>query len=333
MKKKVFNKTVKYVISIIFIILVSWIIIENIDTSKENIDNNTFNKNTTESNLNSMVLYFYDNKTNCKLNGELYAGDTFIGEFKNGSFNLSHENYTKYFYLDGQFYITGLTDSCFKENGNLPYMEVWNVSDLENDIQNNKSYKFVADLTPRSPRYYGEMMGFVRPEETRDYLAKYITFENNTETDLDNIANFAIRYRADSLLFNQADYWQTPKEALDRREGDCEDWVIAILSAMREYNNSLECYGALWDTHLSVICFLGNKMIIYDQGQTKFLATLNSPGLTELERKAKIRSTRNDYFEYYGIESNQRMLHALFNEKDLITFKTEEDFVNWVANR
>jgi len=276
-------------------------------------------------------LLFYDNKTNCKLNGDIYFGNNFVGTSKDGNFTLSKIDYDKFW--NSEVTIQGLTDNCYGENENLPFFESWTISDLDYYFEVDEQIEFNTELNPRWPKYFEAMQGFVRPEETKEYLDKYLRFENDTQKDLDKISSYSIRYRYDSGLFNEAEYWQTPKEALKRGEGDCEDWAVATLSMMREYNNSLECYDALWETHLSVICFLKNSMIIYDQGDTKFWVTLNNPNLTELERKANIRNARNNYFENFGIESDERMLYGLFNERDLITFETEEDFVDWVVNR
>lgn len=45
--------------------------------------------------------------------------------------------------------------------------------------------------------------------------------------------NRAISYREDSDLWGQPDHWATPREALSKGSGDCEDYAIAKMQALR----------------------------------------------------------------------------------------------------
>ena len=141
-------------------------------------------------------------------------------------------------------------------------------------------------------------------------------------------ANFTYQDEAEGV-----DYWQTPEETAKLKKGDCEDWAILILSMFREYNPSLNCYGALWETHMSVLCYSDSSFLIYDQAKTKFKTTLETENMDQeiviQENKVAIRSMLNSYFSDYGISPNQRKLYSLFNEKELFIFNSTEDFVNW----
>lgn len=278
---------------------------------------------------------FYDNKTDCKLNGEIYVDDVLLGETKEGVFVLTENEYKQKFKTNSSLYIFGRTDYCFGTDANLPFADYWTIHDLQYSFDHYEDLDFEMNLDPRSPKYYIEMQDFIRPEETESYLEDSLRkyFKNNTWEDLDKIANFAIRYRGDSLLFNKAEYWQTPAESLKKGHGDCEDWAVTTLSLMRAYNNSIDCYNILWPTHISIFCYEKNRFVIYDQDKTKFSTALETENTGDSaviqENKIAIRKMRNNYFDWYGLSPNERRMYALFNEKELITFEKDEDFVNW----
>jgi hypothetical protein len=325
---KIKKSTIWWTIGIIiFLAWLFWPISEDLyEPLDYNSQNNLLNQNIT--------FYFYDNNSECELNGKVYIDNIFVGNSKKGIYNLSEENYLD-LWSNGKIKIKGNTDDCFKENKNLPFIRYWDISNLDYYLENSEVVEFIDDFNPRWPEYPQEMQGFIRPNEAQEYLnsdlRKY--FKENIEDNLDIINGFGIRYRSDSLLFDTAEYWQTPLEAIEKGHGDCEDWAVTTLSLMRAYNPSLECYNALWETHLSVLCFINNSIIFYDQGDTKFESNINFNSLTESEKKYKIRSVRNNYLDYWGIPPEETGLLAIFNEKDLITFEEPEDFVNWVVNK
>ncbi len=54
--------------------------------------------------------------------------------------------------------------------------------------------------------------------------------ELSTEEKLFKINNFfnkRVRFESDNLIWQQADYWATPLETLEKARGDCEDFSIA----------------------------------------------------------------------------------------------------------
>jgi hypothetical protein len=283
-------------------------------------------------------LIFYDNKTDCKLNGEIYVDDILLGETKEGIFVLTENEYKQKFKTNSSLYIFGRTDYCFGTDANLPFADYWTIHDLQYSFDNYEDLDFELNLDPRWPKYYIEMQDFVRPEETESYLEDSLRryFKNNTWEDLDKISNFAIRYRSDNLLFNKAEYWQTPAESLKKGHGDCEDWAVTTLSLMRAYNDSINCYNILWPTHISILCYEDNFFVIYDQDETRFSTRLETENtgesIVQQENKVAIRKMRNNYFDWYGLSPNERQMFALFNEKELITFEEDEDFVNWAIN-
>lgn len=282
---------------------------------------------------------FYDNKAGCKLNGKIYVDNILLGETNGGIFILTENEYKQKFKTNSTLRIFGRTDSCFLNDMNLPFVGDWIIYDLQYNFDNYQDETFELILNPRSPRDYIEMQDFVRPEETKTYLEDNLRryFENDTWDDLDIIASkMKISYVSDEKRFNQLEYWQTPAEVLKIKTGDCEDWAITTLSLIRAYNNSIDCYNIVWQNHISIFCYNNNRFVIYDQDKTKFstsLETKNTNYSTIIqENKIAIREMRNNYFDWYGLRPNERRMYALFNERELITFEKEEDFVDWAIH-
>lgn len=50
---------------------------------------------------------------------------------------------------------------------------------------------------------------------------------------VNSAVNAAIRYRPDIETYNVSDRWATPSETLARQEGDCEDYAILKMAALR----------------------------------------------------------------------------------------------------
>ena len=280
-------------------------------------------------------LEFYETLVNCSLNGKIYVDDKLLGETKKGKYELSEKEYIEKFRANASLQIYGLSDLCFGKDENLPFTESWIIHDLGYYLYNNENVSFDIQANLRKPTEYIEMQGFVRPDEVKPYLESELRkfFKDDTEENLNLISKYGIHYRDDFLLFQKADYWQTPAETLKRGEGDCEDWAVTVLSLIRAYNVSLKCFNMDWQTHLSVFCYFNNKFIIYDQERTKFKTGLKTENtqdpIVRQENQITIRNMRNNYLTDYGIPPDQRKLFAVFNEKELVIFDTDEDFVNW----
>jgi len=287
----------------------------------------------------SIELYFYDNKTNCSLDGNIYSGGTFIGNSKDGKFILFEEDYLNKFEQNSIFYIIGRTGYCFGEDNNLPFYRGWTFVDWDYLFTYEENETFTLELTPRQPRYYEEMQGFIRPDEVKEKLSSINT--NPNKTLYENIKkifwDFHMAYISDFHRFGKREYWQTPAETIKNKNGDCEDWTVTVLSLLRAYDPSLNCYMALWDTHTNIICQINRTFIIYDQDHITKTVVLdpnpNNEYIITQENKIALRSMRNSYFDDYGISADERMLSALFNEKELIIFEERNDFIDWALDR
>jgi hypothetical protein len=272
-------------------------------------------------------LYFKDNPTECVLNGEVYINNNLIGVSNNGSLKIDKDLIDTSNATD--LMIKGNLDSCFGNDFNLPFVEFWKIDNL--DLFTYNSIYFKTNLTPRDPRYYEEMQGFVRPEESTQELNNLNLKSNNKIEDLNKIAEYRISYVTDYNLFNATDYWQIPSETITRKKGDCEDWATTTLSMIKAYDPDIKCYDVLWKTHISIFCYLENSYIIYDQDKTKYKRTLRSE-YNEAENKEFLRLVRDDYQEEFGIPVNERKVYAVFNDKELVTFQNDEEFISWAYN-
>lgn len=288
----------------------------------------------------SIMIYFYDNKTGCKLSGKIYIDNKLIGRALAGYFILNEDVYKEKFKFNSSLHIFGVTDSCFGRDVDLPFAAYWNVYNLENYFAMNETLTLSPSLNPRQPEFEIEMQAFIRPKDVSFYLSefnKYISDARDAEENLDVIAGYSITYATDKLQFGQEEYWQTPIETLRNKKGDCEDWAITTLSLMRAYNESIKCYNALWPEHISIFCYFNNNFIIYDQGKVKSRTALNlnvkakTAETVNQENRIALRNMLNRYFDSYGLGVKDRKLFALFNEQELVKFENNEEFIDWAV--
>ena len=279
-------------------------------------------------------LYFYDLKTNCSLSGTLEIGN-FTAEIIDGKYKLFEKEYQDAKVASGSedvsLVLYGTTSFCFGKNSNLPFYLYW----ISENILEYDDYTFEVEFNPRSPYYPKAMQGFIRPNEVQERLSKISTNENNT--DLENIeiifGKTYMNYASDKGLFKEQDYWQTPSDFISNKQGDCEDWAIYTTSLLRAYNSSLNCYLAVWSTHVNVICQIDKHFIILDQDKIRSNLVLDEDLIFQ-DNQVNARSWRNNYFEKYGLSPDERILFYLINEEEIIEFENgQEDFIAWVLER
>lgn len=219
-----------------------------------------------------------------------------------------------------------------------------NESFVQESIALNSSQKVLSESQEKSqqivrqPQTLEQMQAFVRPDEEKEELEKmYIGKDKTPQEAIDTIFNrFYMPYLEDVTLFGTSEYWQTPKERISNKGGDCEDWAISFLSLLREYNSSLNCYDAIWFTHVSVICRIDRKFLIYDQGKTSGSHIIeenkNEDSAISQQNIYEMRAWLNRYFNNYGLPPNERTLLALINDKEIISFESTENFVSWAVS-
>jgi len=279
-----------------------------------------------------LVLYFLDEKTNCTVDGNLYSKETLIGEVAGGKIELNSSSFNK---IDSEISIKGRTNICFGREANLPFYGSWELTGWDSIEKIGSEENFELDLDPRRPRYPEEMQDFIRPDEVSEKVAE-INFEEG-DTKIEDIERIFRRtymnYASDEGVFGQEDYWQTPSDFLKNKRGDCEDWAIYAVSLLREYDPNLDCYAALWLTHMNVICAVNQTFLIFDQQQTEEQVKLD-PKLIIQDNKIEINKWINSYFKIYGIGVEDRELYYLFNEKELISFNDwREELSDWMLKK
>jgi predicted transglutaminase-like cysteine proteinase len=278
-------------------------------------------------------FYFYDLNTNCSLNGDLFLEGVFLGKAANGFFTLKEEDYKTKFKINSNVSISGLTDNCFGKDSNLPFFESWSVPDLAYYFENNLNVPFEAGLTPRSPRYIQEMQGFIRPNETANFIneRKQLFIGSSLENikKIGNSLDTKFYYKTDLENFKVEDYWETPAETLKREGGDCEDWTNTFLSATLYYNSSLKCYNVRLPTHLTNFCYLGDgQYSLIDQQGIQITVKIYKNGYVQDELK-KMREFVDGYLRGYGISVSESAIYYAYNNKEFKEFSDNEDFIKW----
>ncbi|NCN86247.1 hypothetical protein GW932_00270 [archaeon] len=279
---------------------------------------------------NFVNITIYDTITNCSLDGKLFVNGIFVDYVVQGTYELYEDEIINSNNIQN-ISILGNTNNCFGNNSNLPYYVEWDVFDLF-DYMN---YELIVDLNPRWPDNPKSMQGFVRPEEVADRYSKINIDEENTVLEnLEKIFAYGyMNYVSDKNRFGEDEYWQTPSDFIRNKGGDCEDWAIYMLSLIQRYDSELDCYLAVWYTHVNVLCSINKTFIILDQEKVRKNLVLDED-ISLQENQIKVRTWRNDYFETYGIRPDERVLFYLINEKEIIEFENgQEDFVEWVLRK
>lgn len=299
-----------------------------------------YNGLNSENNSQYIELDFYDKNTNCSLNGEVYGNGIYLGNSQNGTFYLSLADYIRIINNSNNhsqtiFNVKGRTDYCF-DLMDFVFDKSWIVNtNLTPYFNYEQKIFFEANYNPRYPSSYGEMQGFIRPNETSFYLSRLKISSGETLENIEKISKFNLNYLDDSINFNTNEYWQTPYETLIRQSGDCEDWGVTVLSLIKNYDINLKCYNALWQNHLSVFCYYNNHYILLDQKKTKKEAVIyrNKNDSASIQgNKIELRNLLSSYFKDYGLNANENKIEALINEKEIVLFKSNEEFINWALS-
>ncbi|MER9918594.1 MULTISPECIES: transglutaminase-like cysteine peptidase [unclassified Mesorhizobium] len=87
-------------------------------------------------------------------------------------------------------------------------------------------YKAIVDCTASSAceRKNSAFAEIVKAAGNKRFIDK-LSFVNSS-------INRAIAYKKDSVVYGKLDYWAKPREILERRAGDCEDFAILKMAAL-----------------------------------------------------------------------------------------------------
>ena len=284
-----------------------------------------------DDNPDEKILFtFKDETTNCSLKGKMTINDEFIG-FSEKTFNFEEKIYEKFKnFDDAELCMQGSLSSCFEEYKFMKYYSCWTLEVDEDMFKDNTKYLvgFTADINPHRPYKFAKTF-FITPDEVRDFLPE-IYFKNNTEEDLDYIwrfANVRVKYRQDYLIEKNQEHWEFPAKTIENCYGDCEEKATLLVSLTKAYNDSLKCYVFLMPTHASTFCKIKNKYIIFDQSLKK--DTIVS-GNDEVQQKKTLRIFFNSYFEEFGMSSQNQFVTSVFDNKEYIEFKDNDEFYRWL---
>lgn len=277
-------------------------------------------------------FYFYDEFTNCSLEGYVFSGEKLIGKSINGYFNLTYENHKDNFQNKKEISLFGKLRNCFNENSDLFFDKYWESFEIQNYYFSGDSvFNFKTTISPHNPTKR-ELIGFVNPSKVKSELSK-VNLKGDILDDLSEInqyLNNKIIYVKDWDFNRETNYWQTPSETLEVKQGDCEDYSTALLSLFLAYNSSLNCYNLVFSSHVTTFCHVNNYYIYYDQEKTELKKQINK--INTEETKSQLEKLKQDYFEHYGIIANESKAHYAFNDNQYIEFGNEDDFINWQYN-
>jgi len=324
---------IKLFLSIILIVLVVFVFLKIDYTTPTDSLDKKYNTQVDSFHEERIAKFlFYDSETNCSLDGKVYVEEYLLGESMGGIFLLKESESLGRFFNGAKVSIIGETNYCFGNDAHITFKEVWIAPDLEYYFQNEEALVFETEVDPRWPTYPEEMQSFVRPNEVVEKLKEISINENDSQREnIDKIfGKTYMNWVSDNGKFGQLEYWQTPSDFIRNKGGDCEDWSVYFLSMLREYDPTLNCYVATWYTHANVLCRINKTFIIMDQDKIQQSFSLREKESIQ-ENQINARSWRNGYFENFGIESDERILFYLFNEKEIIKFENgQEDFIEWV---
>ncbi len=270
-------------------------------------------------------FYFYDDQTNCSLNGYVFVGSKLVGKTHDGYFNLTHENYLNNFNTAQNISLFGELGDCF--NSSLYFDKYWENFEIEDYyFQGQSLFNFKTSISPNNPSRR-ELSGFIQPFKVMDELETINLSRRDILEDLSAINNYLnkrINYSSDWDFHQEVNYWQTPEETLKIGTGDCEEYSTTLLSLFLAYDSSLNCYNIIFSTHVTTFCKIDDYFIYYDQQRTELRKKMN-PGYVP---RRELEMLEQEYFSHYGLDKED-IPYMAFNEKSFIEFADNNEYLDW----
>jgi len=272
-----------------------------------------------------VTFYFYDENSNCPLNGYLFLNDNLIGKTNKGYFNLNYEDYLPIYDKKGNISLFGILGDCF--DSEMYFHKYWDMPILDEDyFLQNSLFNFKTKIVLNNP-HNKEFLSFVDSKGVKEELDS-IALTNQVLDDLTQINNYLnkkIKYVKDWDFNNENNYWQTPKQTFSLMQGDCEDYSTTLLSLFLAYNNSLNCYNIIFTSHVTTFCKIDKYYVYYDQEKTELKKEINYR--TVEERKVALEKLKDEYFNHYGINDSETAGYA-FNDKEYFRFSNNAEFID-----
>ncbi len=277
-------------------------------------------------------FYFYDEDSGCLLNGYVFSGKKALGKSVDGFFNLSYENYlenVKDYEGKEEISIFGELGSCFN-TPELFFDKSWIIPEIKKyHFPGENVFDFKTEINVNNPSNR-ELQGFIQPEKVSFELEKISTNGNklNSLSEINKYLNNKIKYVQDWNFEEKINYWQTPVETLNLKQGDCEDYSTALLSLFLAYDSSLNCYNIVFESHVATFCHIEDYYVYYDQGRTELKKRVAN--INPTNSKSQLEKLNQEYFEYIKVNGDEEKPYYAFNDNEFVEFK--DDFVDWQYN-
>jgi len=281
-------------------------------------------------------FYFYDEITNCSLNGYIFADNKPIGKSVNGIFNLSYLNYIENIEKNNiqEISIFNKLGNCFNQNQELFFDKYFLLPEIKKyHFIGESLFKFKTKINSNNPTNK-ELQGFIQSNKVSSELNFIDLASKNPLNDIPKINNYLnnkIKYIQDWEFNQSTNNWQTPIQTLKIKTGDCEDFSTTLLSLISAYNPTLNCYNIVFTSHITTMCHIEEYYIYYDQKRTELKTKITNNQNPE-QIKSKLRNLKSDYFKYCGINNTKNKIHYAFNNQEFIEFNNEKEFIDWQYN-
>jgi hypothetical protein len=274
----------------------------------------------------TVVLSFYDIKTNCSMNGFLFIGNKLLGKTDNGIYNLSIDQYKSFENNpDENFSLFGRLGSCFNGSRDMIFDRSWKVPKMNYDFfLGDSKFEFKTNIDFHFPRNR-EPMGFIQPSTIAYYLRNIDLIDNITQ-DLSKI-NIYLSTNIQYINKSIASYWQLPEETMKTKNGVCNDYSTTLLSLFLAYNPSLKCYNIILNDHVTTFCNIDKTFTYFDQ-QEKELSLVTNNSMNTNDIMSSLSTLNKGFLDYYGLDRSERAKVA-FNDKEYVEFNSNQDFIDW----
>jgi hypothetical protein len=305
--------------------------------------------------VNAVRFEFMDNGTRCRLDGKIKLNGIETGYTEGSSFVLDEKMYNKT--AAGPFFLClhGRLGPCFGNfSGWITSSNCWRFDSFPKDFS---VINAITYIDPRHPTYINmsyernesEYMNFVTPEALKNYLSEVnLTYNiNNTGSDLMTINDYVKK----KILYMETSItdWRTPAEAMTIGNGVCREIASTTLSLFLAYNSSLQCYNALIGSrnvssegywHVITLCKVEPSPLnqfymygIYDYYLDNIVTTHIGAGYNYTTKRTKLANYLiKEYLnEYTSPKLSGREMLAVYNDREFITFSSNDEFIDWLA--
>ena len=268
------------------------------------------------------------NNSKCIFSGDIYDVDT------NYMIGLSDETGVYFYDLT-----EGLPSSLFLD-GNMVCEDGEIIPDSWIVVRESKHKinedSIIIEINIHKPETYYEFMNYIRPDDVRWWLEKYINKKvlGDKEEDIKIIWSYLdgkFNYLYDDKGVNELEYWQLPNETLIKNRGDCEDFSVAFVSLTKAYDPSIKCYSMSLISHESSICKYTEEedehYIIIDMS-LYMTEIVSDASIKQKEiKKRQLELFFNDYFNDAGLIEENRQIDAIFDGSDIVFFEDFDEFL------